>query len=191
MRVFETRDVVSMVTLFKALVLPHLEYCSQLWSPSSVGEIRKLEAVQRSFTSRIRSVSSLNYWKRLEELKLYSIERRRERYSIIYVYKIIKGQVPNLNSERFSIVPYETVGRGRKCRVPAINTSSSARIKTMVENSFAIKAVNLFNVLPQKLRDFDGSSECFKHGLNDFLKKSARSANDTKLQSESIQQLDC
>ena len=33
----------------------------------------------------------------LEVLKLYSLQRRRERYGIIYVWKIINGLVPNLS----------------------------------------------------------------------------------------------
>ena len=44
LRTFETREAKPLLTLYKALVLPHLEYCCQLWSPVGVGSICKLEA---------------------------------------------------------------------------------------------------------------------------------------------------
>ena len=47
-----------------------------------------IEAIQRTFTYKITEVQHLNYWERLQELKLYSLQRRRERYIIIYIWKI-------------------------------------------------------------------------------------------------------
>ena len=34
LRTFEARDEKTMLTLWKSLVIPHLDYCSQLWSPT-------------------------------------------------------------------------------------------------------------------------------------------------------------
>ncbi|KAK3894888.1 hypothetical protein Pcinc_001384 [Petrolisthes cinctipes] len=53
LRTFHTRDPYPMLTLYKSLVVRLLEHCCQLWSPWIPGNIRALEAVQRSFTSRI------------------------------------------------------------------------------------------------------------------------------------------
>ena len=75
-RTFRTRNPECMLTLFKSTVLPLLEYCSQLWCPSKLGDIRKLEAVQRSFTHRVSGLNNLSYWQRLKALNLYSLERR-------------------------------------------------------------------------------------------------------------------
>ena len=41
-----------------------------------------------TFTYKITEVQHLNYWERLRELKLYSLQRRRERYIIIHIWKI-------------------------------------------------------------------------------------------------------
>ena len=87
---FKTRDHIAMTTLFKSMVLPHIEYCCPLWSPSNLGMIRKIEAIQRSFTSNIHTLQNENYWGRLKKLDMFSLERRRERYQIIYVFKIIQ-----------------------------------------------------------------------------------------------------
>ena len=65
----------------------HLDYCSQLWSPSKVGNIQSLESLQKAFTTKIEGMSELSNWDQLKELKLYSLERRRERYQLIYTVK--------------------------------------------------------------------------------------------------------
>ena len=45
-------------------------------------------------------------------LKLYSLQRRRDRYTIIYVWKILESIVPNLN---IPITCYSSIRRGRLC----------------------------------------------------------------------------
>ena len=85
LRTFEARDELTMLTLWKTIVLPHIDYCSQLWSPHKKGEIQMIELLQRNFIRKIKGVCSLSYWDQLK--KLYSLERRRERY-IIYVWKV-------------------------------------------------------------------------------------------------------
>ena len=48
---FYTRDIITMLTLFKSIVLPRLDYGSQLWSPFLIKHITQLEKIQqRSFT---------------------------------------------------------------------------------------------------------------------------------------------
>ena len=54
-----------------------------------------LENLQRVFTRKIPEVSHMNYWERLAHLKMYSQERRLERYRALYVWKIIEGLSPN------------------------------------------------------------------------------------------------
>ena len=85
-----------MLTLLKSLI-PQLEYCCQLWNPWKVKDIQAIEAIQRTFTYKITEVHHLNYWERLHELKLYSLQRRRERYTIIYIWKITQHMVPNID----------------------------------------------------------------------------------------------
>ena len=76
-----------MMVILKSLVQPHLDYCSQLWSPSSQGQINKLEGVQKSLVNRIwdKVLGNMNYWEKLKYLRLYSQERRRERYQMIFI----------------------------------------------------------------------------------------------------------
>ena len=171
LRVFMTRGELPMMTLYRSMVLPHLEYCCQLWSPHLLGDIRKLESVQRSFTSRIAGLEHKSYWDRLLHLKLFSVERRRERYIVLYIYKIVQKFVPNFNDERFSIKTYLSVRGDRLCRVPAISRAPSGKIRTLIENSFAVQGPKLFNCLPAELRNIQGSILAFKASLDKFLLK--------------------
>ena len=43
-------------------------------------------------------MDGLDYAQRLKELKRSSIQRRHERFKIIYLYKIKEGLVPNISS---------------------------------------------------------------------------------------------
>ena len=86
-----------MLTLLKSLVIPLLEYSCQLWNPWKAKEIQAIEAIQRTFTYKITGIQHLNYWERLHKLKFYSLQRRRERYIIIYIWKITRHMVPNID----------------------------------------------------------------------------------------------
>ena len=81
LRKFYSRDGECLMTLWRALVQPILDYCSQLWSPYKAMDIQALESVQRLYTRQIRGMKEFSYWERLRRLGLYSQQRQRERYS--------------------------------------------------------------------------------------------------------------
>ena len=97
LRTFRTRQKLPMLMLWKSLIRSKLEYCCQLWCPTQTGDIQGLEQVQRSFIRKITGVQHLSYWQQLQELSMYSLERRRERYISIYIWRIMEGQVPNFS----------------------------------------------------------------------------------------------
>ena len=47
---------------------------------------------------QITEVQHLNYWERLRKLKLYSLQKRRERYIILYIWKVTQHMVPNIDN---------------------------------------------------------------------------------------------
>ena len=168
LRTFRTRDRTPMLTLWKLLILYHLEYCSQLWSPSSVGHTQSLEVLQKSFISCIYGMQDLSYWEQLKSLKLYSLERRRERYQVIYIWKIIEGHVPNLEST--PIVTLENQRRGRSCVPPPLSSSAPERIRNIRFASLPHKGPRLFNSLPPEVRNLKGVAvEVFKSSLDRYL----------------------
>ena len=148
LRTFLTRDPEPMMMLFKTLVIPILDYGSIIWSPYKKCEINQIEAVQRTFTSKLQGLEDLNYHQRLQKLKTYSLERRRERYDILYSVKILKRIVPNIGlnfkwSDR----------RGRTLVPPPVARNSSEHSKTLRNHSYRSRASQLFNSLPPDIRN--------------------------------------
>ena len=101
LRTFISRERTVMLLLFKSLVLSRVDNGSQLtelWSPHQKQHICLIEKIQRSFTKHIDGLKDLSYPESLCALKLYSLQRRRDRYIIIYMWKIVEKLVPNLNT---------------------------------------------------------------------------------------------
>ena len=86
LRTFMIRNPQPMLTLFKSLVLPQTEYCCVIWNPHIQKEINLLESVQRNFTCKLEGMEQYDYYQRLKVLNIYSTERRRDRYLLIYIY---------------------------------------------------------------------------------------------------------
>jgi hypothetical protein len=166
-RTFHTRARFPMIILWKQLVRPLLDYCSQLWSPCTPGLINQLESVQKSFVRKIAGMNSMDYWKQLEHLNMNSLERRRERYLIIYTWRILEGQVPSPSTNLTSL---NSTRNGRFCRAPKVKSSAPANVKTLRHNSLAFKGPYLFNKMPQCIRDMTGcSTASFKQKLDEIL----------------------
>ena len=69
----------------------YLEYVSCVWSPCSLTYIKKVESVQRRFTKRLKGMAELQYSERLEILAAETLERRRLKVDLMYIYKIVLG----------------------------------------------------------------------------------------------------
>ena len=102
----------------------------------------------------------------LKELGLYSLQRRRERYRIIYLWSVLESLVPNPK-------PSQIYGKfnqrhGRFCNVPVIKNTP---FKSFVQSSFAVQSGQLFNCLPKEIRELTScSKDAFKNCLDNFLK---------------------
>ena len=170
LRSFKSRDKEVMLPLFKTMVIPILEYCSILTAPYKQEEIIKIESIQRHFTSKIDGMEHLTYQERLEKLDLYSLERRRERYFIIYIWKILEGLVPNITKNPILIYNDRNSRRGRTCRIPPLVTRQGESL-TMRENSFTVRGPKLFNLAPKEVRNLTGVSlERWKRRVDAWLR---------------------
>ena len=110
----------------------------------------------------------MDYWERLSTLKLYSLQRRRERYVIIYVFRILKEMVPNMPNGR-QIEAVETPRRGLICRESGPRARVPISVKRMRDHCISVKGPPLFNAVPKVHRDLSKSLESFKRGLDEFL----------------------
>ena len=145
-----------------------MDYCSQLWSPSDQKSINQLESVQYHLVRQIRDpkLIGLNYWEKLKELRLFSQERRRERYQLILLWKISQGMVSGYD------VTF-TSGQGRRGRIATPKTvlrTAPLCVRKAREQSLGVKGVKIFNLLPEKLRSMNSEHiDYFKNHLDVFL----------------------
>ena len=166
LRTFRSREPRLMRTLWRTVVQPHQDYASQLWAPSGLlGDIQLQEGPQRAFTKRVRGLHTTPYWERLAALNLLSVERRQEHYRILYVWKALKGLVPECG---VSADPLVGPRRGLMARIPPLS-GSRARIQTLKDGSFQHVGPQLFNCLPGALRTLEPSLASFKAKLDLWL----------------------
>ena len=165
LRTFTRRSKLVMLTIWKSIIQSKLDYCSQLWSPSDQTNINKLESVARHFTAKVHGLGDLEYWERLQALHLYSQERRRERYMIIFIWKVAQGLVRGYPAS-FTSSPR----RGRMMVVSPLNRNGPASLRNARESSLQVRGAQLFNVIPRALRDMmTGTPDQFKQMLDTWL----------------------
>ena len=106
---------------------------------------------------------NLNYWQRLSEAKLFSIQRRNERFRILYTWKSLYGKVPSLGFKLKS-----TLRNGRF--IIQDNDIHEKGISASVRrDSIFTMGPYLFNVLPVCIRNIDEDYAKFKTVLDIFL----------------------
>ena len=168
LRTFRRRSLGTMKQIWKSLVQPKMDYCSQFWSPGDQESINRLESVQRHFLSKVSGdeVSSLDHWARLKQFKIYSQERRRERYMVIFLWKISQGMVKGYNVMYTSVIGR----RGRTALPRDVVHSSPSLVRKARESSIGVKGARIFNLLPAHIRNIDADNvETFKKSLDSFL----------------------
>ena len=78
--------------LYKTLVRPLIDYCSQVWRPYLKKDVNSIEKIQKRYTKMVEGCKSLKYEQRLKKLKLTTIEERQRRLDMILTYKILNDR---------------------------------------------------------------------------------------------------
>ena len=111
-------------------------------------------------------MGELGYWERLQKLQLYSQERRRERYMVIFLWKISQGLVKG-----YDVSFTSTERRGRTIVPSTVVRTSPSAVRRARESSLGVKGANIFNLLPAALRNLNSKHvDTFKTSLDAFLK---------------------
>ena len=99
-------------------------------------------------------------------------ERRRERYTIIYIWRILEGQVPCINSldGGAKVKSIWHIRRGRECQIPSLNHHTPRNIQALKHATLPGRGQQHFNTLPRDIRNMTGCKvDMFKRRLDNYL----------------------
>ena len=104
---------------------------------------------------------------------MYSQQRRRERYRIIYVWKLLEGLVPEISSGgNGGMKKLHSDRIGRICYIPLIPRTVPTEVRRLREASLQHHRFLLFNALPKEICEITNCSvDSFKNQLDLFLGK--------------------
>ena len=162
-RVFIHRNRRTVMTLYKSLVRPHLEYAVQFWSPSYRCDIERLERVQARATKLVPEIRNKGYARRLLDLDLLTLEQRRLRGQLIESFKVIRGFSALDPAMIFSFNRNPTRNHGYKLVVPRFRTNKFRDLMT-------VKVCSVWNALPEELVNAP-SVESFKRNLDKIIRR--------------------
>ena len=160
-RQFKNLDKTSFLILYKGFIRPHLEYAIQSWSPYLRKDIDHLERVQRRATKLVKGLTSLSYEKRLQDLQLTSLEKRRLRGDLIEVFKLVTGKehIDYTNLLQLDDTGHDTRGHRYKLK------KRRSRLD-IPKYFFSNRIVSLWNSLPSHVVEAD-SVLTFKKRLDE------------------------
>lgn len=148
--------------LLTTFIRPILEYGAPAYFPITKGECSQLERIQRIATRLIPDLRNMNYIHRCQELELFTLEYRRSRMEMIFMYRLIKQQQHQELSILFEKSNMTTTrGHSLKLTKPRLDRLTNV-------SSFRSRSVNLWNSLPSNVISAQ-SVEIFKCSLDKYL----------------------
>ena len=169
-RTFSHLDKEMFVPLYTSLVRSHLEYAEAVWNPHLIGDIKRLEAVQRNATKQVNGLKDKPYQERLKILNLPTLACRRDRGDMIEVYKIIH----NLYEQQCAppLVRSHTSTRGHLHKLFKQRTLTL----NIRKNFFTNRVVDLWNSLPAETVEAP-SLNSFKSSIDKHWRRNGRLYN--------------
>ena len=156
------RDGDFMVALFVSHIRPLLDYCSTVWNLGYLGDLRKLESVQRRWTKQVAGLSEQPYESRLRHLGLFSVEGRLLRADLIKLWKAFHADIDVGLSGIFERQGHSST-RGHQFKLSIPLCHSDLRRKF-----FNVRRVIVWNGLPPDVVGAE-SLERFKASLDGLL----------------------
>ena len=156
-RAFKNLDKSAMLTIYKALIRPHLEYGNIIWAPKLKRHSIAIEKIQRKMTKLIPGIKDKPYQERMKILNLPSLKHRRRRGDLIETFKVLNGFVKVNNI--FSLSNNLTHTNSKKIYTPFCKSQ-------LRKNYLSFRVKPLWNALDQKIVNAP-STNSFKNLLDE------------------------
>ena len=160
---FEYLNKEMFLKIYKTMVRPILEYGNLIWGPHFKLDQESIEKVQRRATRLLPSLRHLTYQQRLSELNLPSLEYRRMRGDMIFMYQIFHHLI-NIDSDLLFSSPHISTTRGHNYKL----YKPRARLKAC-SDFFGVRTIDSWNNLPYDLVNAPSLS-IFKNQLDEHWK---------------------
>ena len=138
-----------MCRLYKAYILPHLEYCCPLLLGVGRGQVKKLEDTNNYILRTILGYGKHTPYNHLLNMAgIRTLEERRKFQALVLVYKCIHKEAPRYIEDFFKIkiCNYNLRGSGTLLTLPSFNLEWRHK-------SFSFLAAKLWNSLPTYVRN--------------------------------------
>lgn len=112
-----------MILLYKAFIVPHLEYCSILFIGLGKVQAKRLEDANYYILRTLFKVKSNSYESLLELVKSSTLRRRRYYQTLISIYKCLNSIGPSYITDFLNLrhVGYNLRGQGSNLAQPHFN----------------------------------------------------------------------
>ena len=146
----KSKNIWTWMDLFTTFIRPKLEYCSPVWCPYLIGDVDKIENIQRRYTKFVFKKCSIpfsSYMDRLQKIDFITLEQRRKFLDLILIYKIIHGlsDLKFDNYFSFTTTPYSLRSHSFKIKtILSLDSSQSF-------NSFFGRVPPIWNKLPEQV----------------------------------------
>jgi hypothetical protein len=160
-RNFTCRDKKFIITLYKSMIRPHLDYCSQAWRPYLQRDINLIENVQKRALKCISGFEHLRYEEQLKRARLTTLECRRLRGDLIETYKLMH-EIERVDYNKFFQLRQDN-RRGHVYKLMKFRSNLDIR-----KYFFSQRTINYWNLLTSEAVEAS-SVNIFKNHVDRFL----------------------
>jgi len=159
-RTIKNKEPKIMLSLYKTLVRPHVEYCSSAWSPLYKKDKELIERIQHRFSKMVNNLGSKTYEERINVLGLWTLEERRNRHDLIELFKMFKG-LSRVDIKEMFLLDENKKGTRGHC----LKLKKTRCTRDITRHFFSNRVVSRWNLLDQQTVDAP-SLNAFKKRLS-------------------------
>jgi len=167
LRSFHSRDMTSLVQLYKVFVRPHLEYAVQVWCPYTANDTNALEKVQKRLVRQITGLAG-SYEEKLKKIGLTTLQERRVRGDCIETFKMLQG-LTNVDATVWFALNSRVEGAQTRLSTDPLSLAIPRSRLDLRKNFFSARVPSIWNSLPLPIRQSRSTNQ-FKNAYDEFMR---------------------